>query len=381
MPSAAHRFTLTVALTVAALLAACGRPAPPPEPVRAVRIQVVEPQVSAPSMNFSAEIRARTESPLGFRVPGKLASRRVDVGQTVQPGQVLAELDAQDFRLAAQAAQADLTAAQQRRDQAAADHRRLVALRDQGFISSAQVEQSATALQAAQAQWEQARAQARVQGNQAAYTRLVADVAGVVTAVEAQPGQVLSAGMPVLRLAHDGPRDAVFAVPEDRVDDLRAAVAAGASLQVRLWGEKSSAFPARLREVAAAADPATRTYQIKADVGRASVRLGQTATVVLQAPAVTQAIQLPLSAVFEYQGRSHVWILDEASMTVDRLPVQIGGVDGNAVVIAAGLQAGASVVTAGVHVLNAGQRVRRFEPPGAATAHRDAPAPALGGLR
>ncbi|GAP35599.1 efflux RND transporter periplasmic adaptor subunit [Piscinibacter sakaiensis] len=367
--------TLAVAASVAAavLSAACSKPAPPPEPVRAVRTIELRAGDGAPSIDYAAEIRARTETRLSFRVGGKLVERRVDLGDRVRAGQPVARLDPQDLRLGQDNARAALAAAEASLELAQADFRRYRDLRDQGFISFAELERRETTLKSAQAQQRQAQAQAAVQANQASYASLVADAAGVVTGIDAEPGAVLAAGAPVLRLALDGPRDVVFAVPEDKVEQLRRAAAQPGALQVLPWGQGATPLPATLREIAAAADPVTRTFLAKADLGaaaNAAVRLGQTATVRLRLPATGAALRLPLAALKEEQGRSIVWLVDRASMTVRAQPVQLGGADGNEVIVASGLQPGQWVVTAGVHVLRPGQKVTLYgaAPAGAASA-------------
>src|SRR5204863_9819347 len=186
---------------------------PSPEPVRAVRTLTIVSASAGCSYEYAAEVKARTESRLGFRVGGKIIRRVVNVGDVVKAGQVLAQLDPQDLKLGQDAARAALVAAQANYDQTLADFKRYKDLRDQEFISSAELERRDTALKAARAQLDQAKAQASVQGNQAAYAALVADASGVVTGVDAEPGMVVGAGTPVLRLAHDGPRDVVFSVP------------------------------------------------------------------------------------------------------------------------------------------------------------------------
>jgi RND family efflux transporter MFP subunit len=366
-----------VAFVAAALLATgCSKAPPAPEPVRAVRVQTVGADRVATTQEYAAEIRARTESRLAFRVSGKVVRRLVDLGAAVHAGQPLAQLDPQDLRLGQDAARAALSGAQVNFEQAQADQRRYTELREQGFISSAELERRDTTLEAARAQLEQARAQAGVQGNQAAYATLVADAAGVVTGVDVEPGMVVAAGTPILRLARDGPRDAVFAVPEDQLTRLRAAAARPGALTVRLWGGDGTPVAATLREVAASADPATRTFLAKADIGRAEAHLGQTASVALNIDG-PNAIKLPLAAVFEQQGRSTVWLLDRDSMMVRAQPVLVGSAEGNSVVITEGLAPGAVVVTAGVHVLAPGQRVRLYREPGAAAASAPAPGVAL----
>lgn len=353
-------------LLAALLLAACGRPEPVAEPVRAVKLLTVGVDGVHQAPEFAGEVRARVESRLGFRVGGKLLERPAEVGQAVRAGQLLAQLDPQDLALASQAAQAQVSAAQTQRDLAAADFRRYQELRDKGFISSAELERRQAQLDAAEAAWRQVRAQAAVQGNQAGYSRLVADAAGVVVGVDAEVGQVVAAGAPVVRLARDGARDVVFAVPEGLVARVRPGVLA----QVRLGAAGSAAeaatWQASVREVAASADPVTRTYAVKLALpADAQVPLGATAYVRLapqegQAPA---AIRLPTSALMRGEGSgasSTVWVFDPATSTVQLRPVVVAGADGNALLIADGLRPGEAVVATGVHVLAPGQKVARF---------------------
>lgn len=347
-------------LFVALVGSACSRPTPPPEPVRAVRTITIGQQSAGSNIDYAGEVRARTESRLSFRVAGKMVARPVDLGDTVKVGQVLASLDPMDLRLGQQAASSGLEAARVTAEQAHADLKRFKELREQGFISAAELDRRDSTFKSAQAQYEQARAQAGVQSNQARYTTLVSDVKGVVTAIEADPGAVLAAGAPVLRVAPDGPRDVVFAVPEQQAGQLRALEGKPGLLQVRVWGTADAAVPATVREVAASADPSTRTFLVKADVGNAAVRLGQTATVSLLVPSASGAFKLPLAAVFEQQGQSHVWLLDTTAMTVRAQAVKVAGAEGNMVLIGSGLTAGQTIVSAGAHTLTAGQKVSLY---------------------
>lgn len=362
-----------MAAAVLLALAACTRPDTAPEPVRAVRTVVVAAERVTPATEHAAEVRARTESVLGFQVPGRLVQRRAEVGQRVRAGQVLAEIDAQDLRLAQQAAGAALQAAEATAAQTAADLARFEGLHAQGFISDAELLRHRTAARAAEAQRDQARAQAGVQANQAGYAGLTSPADGVVTAVMAEAGSVLAAGSPVLRLAHAGPRDAVFGVPEDAVGAVRALVGRTGAAEVRLWG-RDDWLPATLREVAAAADPVTRAFQVKADLGSARAELGQTAVVRLQGVPADGVLRLPLTALREHQGGSAVWRLDAASMTVRLQPVTVAGADGNDALIAGGLAPGAEVVTAGVHVLTPAQPVTRYVAARAPSAGASVPA-------
>lgn len=348
-------------ITTVAALVACSRPAPPQEPIRAVKVLTVGAGAQVATQEYAAEVRARVESRLGFRVGGKLLARPAEVGQRVRVGQVLAQLDPQDLKLAADAARAQVTAMRTNRDLAAADFKRYQALKDQNFISGAELERREATLQAAQAQLDQVQAQLAVQANQIAYATLTSDVAGVVTAVLAEPGQVVAAGSPVVQLAQDGTRDVVFAVPEDQVAGIRV----GSAVQVRTWAG-AGALPATVREVAASADPVTRTFTVKVALPpNSDLALGSTVTVVpasLQ-PANAQVIKLPTSALRQHgQGQATaVWVLEPASMTVRLQPIEVSATDGNEVVVTGGLTPGMQVVVTGVHVLAPGQKVTFYQ--------------------
>jgi len=362
-------------LVFVSLLAACSQPVSPPEPVRAVRTLTVQAGSASLLHEYPAEVRARADSRPSFRVGGKLVKRLVNVGDVVKAGQVLAEIDPGDLRLGQDAARASLSAAQAQLAFAEAEFKRYVALREQGFISGVDLERREAALKASRSQAEQAIAQARLQTNQAGYAVLTAEVPGIVTAVDAEPGTVLTAGAPVLRLAHDGPRDAVFSVPEDRAAAMRAVLGRPGAVQLKPWGATATS-PATVREVAAAADPITRTFLVRADIGRTDLRLGQTANVLVAAPPVPGVIKLPLAAVFERAGKTSVWLVDRTTMAVQAQPIAVAGADGNLVVVAGGLQPGQAVVTAGVHTLAPGQKVRWYAEPGAPAASAAAAAAA-----
>ncbi len=347
----------TLALGVSALIA-CSKTEAPKEPLRAVKVITVAGSNLNVEGVYSAEIRARVESRLGFQVGGKLLQRSVEPGQRVAAGQLLAQIDARDYQLAAQSAQAQLSAAQSQRDLAAAEYKRFEALKAQNFISGAELERRETALKAADASLNQAKAQAQAQSNQASYASLSASHAGVVTAVDGEVGQVVSAGQPIVRLAHDGPRDAVFAVSEQMVMGLKL----GQAMQATLLST-GQILNGKVRELAASADPVTRTFAVKLSLADSTnLPLGVTVNVhagptVGNAPLV---IKLPTSALRQEGQSTVVWVLDEATMTVNTQAVQLGMVDGNEVVIQSGLKPGQKVVSAGVHVLAPGQKVTLY---------------------
>ena len=376
-PLAARRIFAGCALAaLVTTLVACSKDEAPQEPLRSVKLLTVAGSDLALDGEYAAEVRARVESRLGFRVGGKLVQRPAETGQRVGAGQLLAVLDAQDFQLAAQAAQAQVSAAQSQRDLAAAEFKRFEALKAQNFISGAELERREATLKAADAALNQAKAQALAQSNQAGYARLTASHAGVVTAIEAEVGQVVSAGQPVLRLAHDGPRDAVFAVSESAILSIRLGQSMSAT--VLSSGQK---VQGTVREIAASADPVTRTYAVKLALAPGmgeSLPLGTTLNVRASgvSGALPPVIKLPTSALRQEGQGTAVWVLDEATMTVNSRTVQLGPVDGNDVVVTSGLQPGQKVVSAGVHVLSPGQKVTVFQPDGKSPSPSPAGAPA-----
>ena len=357
----AVRTARALCLVGVAILGACGsheQAAPQPRAVRTVVVAQGRPQASSA---FAGEVKSRVESHLGFRVGGKVLERRVELGQHVCAGQVLAQLDAQDLKLTQASAQASVAAAQVQVKLAGDDLRRYEALRAQGFISEAELSHHQASLESAQATLRQVQAQAGVQTHQAGYATLLADACGVITSVDVEPGEVVAAGAPLLTLAHDGAKEVVFAVPEDTVQAMRAMLSHHQGVLVRPWGSANAPeLPATVREVAAAADPMTRTYLVKADLAPGVLELGQSVTISLAGdPRANAGLMVPLIAVVEREGRSAVWVLDAAAMTVHPQAVLTGSVLGSEVTILAGLRAGEEVVTAGTHVLVPGQRVRR----------------------
>ena len=350
-------YRLSSVVLLGLVLTACGKGPAPLEPVRAVKVMTVGESSATTDLEFSGEVRARIESNLGFRVAGKLLSRPAEVGQRVKAGQLLAQIDPQDFRATADAAEAQLVAAQTNRDVSGADFKRYQDLHTQGFISLAELQRRELAYISAQAQWKQAQAQSSVQGNQSGYTRLLADGAGIVTSVDASAGQVVAAGQPVVRLALDGPRDVVFSVPEDKLGLLKT----GDKVKVRQWVD-GKVLEAVVRDVSASADAVTRTFVAKAALPKdAAPVLGSTVTVGLgQAKEAAKTIQLPTSALRLEAGATSVWVLDPATMTVKAQAIQVNTAEGNEAVVTSGLQNGDQVVLSGVHVLTAGQKVSVF---------------------
>ena len=350
-------------VTTIALLGACGKPAEKAEDVRPVRAILLDPQKISVIAEFPGEVRARVESRLGFRVPGKIVARKVDVGASVKRGQVLMQLDPQDLRLAQEQADAALRSAKSSLAFAQADFARYQELRAKNFVSAAVLQSKELAFQSAQAGHEQALAAARNQSNQAGYANLVSDADGIVTAVDAEVGQVVAAGTPILRVAKQGDKEVVIGIPEDKVDVLRNIT----DLQVTFWSDREYKAKGKLRELSPVADPATRTYLARVSIPDAAqqIRLGMSATVAFIAANPQLVLKLPLSALLNEKGETAVWVVEHG--VVKLVPVQIATVSGNDVVVSSGVAAGQTVVTAGVNLLKPGQKVKLLgaEPAGA----------------
>ncbi len=344
-----------VALCIAvSALAACSKKVEKVEEIRPVRAMVIAAGNADVVAEFPGEVRARVESRLGFRVGGKIMARKVDVGTIVRRGQVLMQLDPQDLQLAQRQADAAMKSALSNRDLAAAELKRYQELRDKNFVSQATLDSKQTAYQSALSGYDQAVASLRNQSNQTGYAVLTADVDGVVTAVDAEAGQVVAAGVPVVSVAQAGDKEVVIGVPEDKVDALRRS----ADVRVRLWANPNEMIVGKIREVSPIADAATRTYTFKVALPDSAkdVRLGMTAYVAFAGKTSGDMIRLPLTALYPVNGKTSVWRVENGAVKI--VPVQLGGQSGNDVLIASGLAAGQTVVTAGVNLLKPGQKVK-----------------------
>lgn len=352
------RFLATLAGT--AVITACSKPEPPPPPPRPVLVQAAAPAEGSAAA-YTGEIRARHESDLAFRVGGKIIARLVDAGAEVKAGTPLARLDPVDLELAVQSAKAQLQAAESDHATAKAERERYADLVAKRFVSQTAFEAKDNAYKAAQSRLEQARAQAAVSGNQASYGTLTADRAGIITAIQAEAGQVVSAGQSVMRLARPEEKEVAIAVPESRLAELKAAK----QLRVALWAQPDMVLTGHLRELTPAADAATRTYaaRIRLEDPPPSVLLGMTAQVTLGATNEASDVQVPLGAVADLGHGPMVWTVtpapnDKTQATVHRRPVSVAQFRERTAVVSTGLKVGELVVVAGTNRLAEGQVVR-----------------------
>lgn len=346
-------------LSVAALMiAGCASEAKVEVVARPAVVERPVPAASTGIETYAGEVRARHESRLGFRIGGKILERRVDAGARVARGDVLATLEPQDLVLQVEAARAAVAAANADASLAKAELDRHAELLARRYISQALYDARANAHAAAMARLTQARSQLAVAQNQAGYTALRADSDGVVTAVLAEVGQVVAAGTPVVGLAHEGEREVLINVPEQRI----AAFRPGMPVQVEVWAKEGARFPGVVREIAAEADPRTRTYDLRVtlDDVQAPVKLGMTARVLL-ASAGGGGLLLPLSALHEKDGHPAVWVLDPKTRAVALRPVELAAFREDGLALRGGVDASEWVVTAGVHTLVEGQPVRPID--------------------
>jgi RND family efflux transporter MFP subunit len=356
IPAFSRYLPLIAVPVAAALLAAgCSREAAPGADVRPVRAMAIEPKAVTASAELPGEVRPRVESRVGFQVGGRVSSRRVETGQRVRRGDVMATLDASDLALSAAAASAELNAARVDRDQQRADLRRFEDLHQKGFISGAELERRRAQSESAEARYRQASALADVSGNQAAHAVLRAPADGVVSGVDAEVGQVVASGQSVVRLALAGDKEVAIAIPEARLEEVRQAP----KVTVSLWAHPAE-LAGRIREIAPIADPATRTYAARVTLlaPPPQVAFGMTASVRFATPSPGAVLAVPLGALLRDGDATYVWRLDRQAMTVQRVPVALAGFAGNDAIVGSGVQAGDTVVTAGVHLLQPGQKVR-----------------------
>lgn len=338
-------------------LLACGeKPASDPrtEPPL-VRSAVVEGATSA-SRSFTGTVAARVQSDLGFRVSGKVLERLVDAGQTVKHGQPLMRIDPVDLKLAAQAQQEAVEAARARAQQTAEDEARYRDLRGTGAISASAYDQVKAAADAAKAQLSAAEIQALVARNASSYAELVADGDGVVMETLAEPGQVVSAGQTVVRLAHAGRREAVIQLPET----LRPAI--GSAAQATLFGKAGVSVPAKLRQLSEAADRLTRTFEARyvLEGERVNAPLGSTVTIQIpnESTSARGGLRVPIGSIFDAGKGPGVWLISGKPEKVYWRAVTIEHLGDDSAQIAGQLKQGDRIVALGAHLLQEGEQVR-----------------------
>ena len=346
---------LAMIALVTATLVGCGDQAPTAPAARPVRAVTVERGATGETLSLTGQVKAQVQESIAFRLDGRLIERRVNVGDRVTVGQVIGRLDRQIQQNGLRQAQANLSAARGQLLQARNDFERQRQLLETGYTPRARYDQAQQALQTAEAQVNSAQAQLHTAEEQLGYTELRVDTAGAVTAIGAEPGEVVAAGRMIAQVAHEGGRDAVFDVPAQIFRKASRDVV----VDIALTDDPKIKTTGRVREVAPQADPVTRTFLVKVGLidPPDTMRLGATVTgrVTLGASA---GVELPASALTQAEGHPAVWVVDPQAQTVSLRTVEVLRYDSATIVIAQGLESGETVVTAGVQVLRPGQKVR-----------------------
>ena len=353
---AGSRAMLFGALAAALVLCGCQQKSEEKAPeIRPVRTVTVSKQQGGQLVSLTGRIEAEDEASLAFRVSGRMIERTANIGDRVEAGKVVARLDPQNAQNTLRSAQAAVSAADGQLVKATNAFDRQDRLLGQGFTTRANHDAARQAMRLAQAQVDDARAQLRIAQDNLAYTELEADAPGIVTARGAEPGEVVQAGQMIVRLARQNGRDAVFDVPAQ----LLTQAPANSVIKVSLSDDRTVTADGRTREVAAQADPVTRTFQVHVGLTNPpeAMRLGSTVIGQIQLEN-EEAIEIPASALTAFNGQPAVWVVDPAAMTVSMRNIEVRSFNPATVVVASGIDAGDVVVTAGVQALHPGQQVR-----------------------
>lgn len=346
-------------MMLVATIAGCGdepeQAASEPRPVRTV---TVDRRESGVPVVLTGRVEAEDEASLAFRIPGRMIERPVNLGDRVEPGQILARLEPQNELNLLRSARASLTAAEAQLVQARNHFQRQQTLSDRGFAARAVFDEAQQQLATAESQVEAADAQLKHAQDQVSFTELKADAEGVVTAIGAEPGEVVATGRMVVRLARQDGRDAVFDVP--------AAVIRSAppdpEIQVSLADDSTVRAIGRVREISPQADPVTRTFQVRVGIAHPPENMRLGATVIGRMNVASgPVIELPASALTQYDRLPAVWVVDPATSTVAMRNVELQRYDPGTIVISLGVDPGEIVVTAGVQALHPGQKVRLLQ--------------------
>lgn len=348
-------------VSAAACVALAGCSDTPSETPKAVPVHVVTVESSQAHfvVALSGTIVPRIESQLAFRVPGRIVERGADMGMVVAKGDVLARLDDAPFKLAVQEASAELAQAQATHARTKRDVERNRALAQSGAIAGADFDALETLYANTQAQVRAAQSRLDRASNDLAYTSLTAPAEGTVALVQAEPGQVVAAGTPVLRLARVGENEIQVDVPESRI----GGIAKGALVKAHLLSLPSTELAGTVREVATVADPATRTYRVRITLPQlpADARLGMTATVRFDDARNHLQVRLPISALYRKGERPAVWVLPDGARQLVLRPVSLAVMGTDTVTVTEGIAPGERVVVAGVHRLDANMAVRAWD--------------------
>ncbi|MEN6414579.1 MAG: efflux RND transporter periplasmic adaptor subunit [Veillonellales bacterium] len=322
--------------------------------ITVVQTAVIGAAGSAQEYTYSGEVRGRYESQLAFQVSGKIIKRNVELGSVINVGDVLMQIDPKDIQQTVNSASAQVYSAESQLRLAESNLNRYRQLYEDGAVGRMTYEQYVSAYEVASATVQQASAQRTQGANQLDYSLLRTDKPGVVSAIKAEAGQVVSAGQPVLTIVQDGEREVEISVPENRIEELRKAQ----QIKVTFWALSNVSAAGKVREIAPMADPVTRTYKVRISLLNPppEMKLGMTAAVSLFDSEAQSTATIPLSAVYQNGDTPYVWVVTDGTVALRQ--IKTGKFGNGTIQVVAGLQQGDRIVTAGVHKLNEGQKVK-----------------------
>ncbi len=324
------------------------------EVVRPVKVVEIAEADTTRKLDYSGAVRARTEMNLGFRVNGKIVERKVDIGQRVKPGDVIARMDATDYVLAVRRSQADLDAAEKQVQTTELARTRAQTLFDKNVTSKSQLEQAELSYEQAVSTRDSAVSALTEAKNQVAYADLTSDMNGIVTAINADVGQVVSSGTPVITVAVDGEKEVQVAVPEMDIAQFKV----GKDVKARFWSDAALVLNGKVREVSGSADQ-SRTFAVRVSVPNdPRVLLGMTATIEALADNTQPFVSIPLSALAQRDGQQIVWLVDRSAGTVHSRAIKVADFSDDGVRVADGLKTGDVVVAAGTQFMSENMKVK-----------------------
>jgi RND family efflux transporter MFP subunit len=350
-------FSLALAGALSLGLSGCSdeKKAEAPQIVRPVKVVEITKAGDTRALDYSGAVKARTEMNLGFRVAGKITERAVNIGDRVKPGDLLARVDATDYELAVKSAEANLAAAEKGVQTADLANKRAIQLFDKSVASKSQLEQASLTYDQAVSTRDAALSSLDQAKNQVSYAALQADQNGIVTAINADTGQVVASGTPVVAVAVDGEKEVQIAVPENDIAEFKP----GKPVKASFWSDDKLVLQGKVREVSGAADPQSRTFSVRVSLPNdPRVLLGMTATVEANVTNTNPDVAVPLTALAEKDGKKIVWIVDRNAATVHAREIKIADFTGDGVSVTEGLQSGDIVVVAGTQFMTENLKVK-----------------------
>lgn len=343
-------------ILAAGSLVGCGKKKPEADAPMVVQVEKIQTGSYAASATYAGDVRGRYESQFAFQAPGRIKERFVNNGDQVKLGQPLLSVDSADLKAQLDQYRAQVLAAQADYRLSELNYLRYKELADQEVISKSAFDNYVASYESAAAKLKNAEAAYREASLQYGYGTLISDADGIIADIKVEAGQVVSAGQQVLTLVRTGEVEIQISVPEQRVDEIRAAK----KISVTFWALPELELSGAIREVAQLADSSTRTYAVRVSIPQnEKVRFGMSATVKIWSGDQSGLVVLPVAAVYQTGNKPNVWVVEQDVLRLR--PVELGNFVTDGVIIRSGLKPGDTVVTAGVQKLQEGQKVKIWD--------------------